>query len=305
MISMEIPTNADDAHDVHEISDAGATTSESFLLHLEAERRSPRTIDSYRRILRKAASIAEKDLSTFSRLDIDKVRAWMRRTGYSDSTRHLTSCVLRGFFKHIGRTDLVDSIKLESVSWLPREPPTISQIGQVIASAKTWEEKALILLLYSTGLRLRELIGDVTKGTRPISLEDIDWQRRRIRIRGGKGSGPSGKEDYVYFMLMDDETIQAIKKYTDGRHTGPIFRISARRVQALVKRIGTRCGVHLTPHLLRHASATHLIQKDVGIVHVQTHLRHKSIETTRRYTRITGEDMEAVRKRLKEEVTNA
>jgi integrase/recombinase XerD len=137
-------------------------------------------------------------------------------------------------------------------------------------------------------------------------LKDIDWDRKRVRLRGGKGSGPTGEEAYAYFMLRDEESLTAIRRYTAWRgDTGPIFMISPRKAQALVKRAGERCGLHLTPHLLRHACATHLLQLRVGIAHVQTQLRHKSIETTRRYTRITGEDMEQVRERLKEASANA
>jgi len=280
--------------------DTGSTLSDSiqsYLLRLEAEGKSPRTLESYSRVLSKIQNITGKPIEKLEEEDIYRTWALLRRKGYSSSTRHLYGSVLKGFLKHIGRTDLADRVKSERVTWLPREPPNIEDMDRLGAACQTSEEKALLLVLYSTGLRLRELLGDEKKGTDPVYVEEIDWTNRRIRLKGGKGRGRQG-EDYVYFMLLDQNTIKAIEQYTQGR-LGPLFQFSPRRAQKIIKTLGERCGIKLTPHLLRHASATHLLRMGVGIAHVSKHLRHRSLETTQCYTQITGEDMEAVREALK------
>jgi len=216
--------------------------------------------------------------------------------------RRLSS--IRGFYRWLlrfgGRQD-DPSARIRNVK-APKTLPTFLWEGEMARFSELpdqegilWPErdKALILTMYSGGLRVSELIS--------LSLSRLDRDLSGARIIG-KGD----KERQVFFS---DEARDALRAYLPGREekiraekpTDALFisrrglAISAPGVRWILTRYGDRSGLgkHVHPHALRHSFATHLVNAGCDVRVVQELLGHASISTTQRYTHV---DMERLRK---------
>ncbi|MDR2552456.1 MAG: tyrosine recombinase [Treponema sp.] len=153
-------------------------------------------------------------------------------------------------------------------------------------------DKALILSMYSAGLRISELVS--------LSVKDLEDGCRTARV-----TGKGGKERYVFFS---DEASLAMEEYLSARKVrirveAPTDRLFINRrggpisvpgVRWIIGRYGDRTGLgkHVHPHALRHSFATHLVNSGCDVRLVQELLGHASISTTQRYTHV---DMEHLR----------
>ncbi len=164
--------------------------------------------------------------------------------------------------------------------------------------------RAIVQLLYASGIRLRELVG--------LSIKDINFEAGTIKVLG-KGS----KERIV---PVGKTCIDTIKTYLDKRTElfshpipeeplfwGRIFsRISARTVQNIVARklndIGE--GVNVHPHMIRHSFATHLLDNGADLKAVQELLGHKNLSTTQIYTHVSIEKLRSEYKRAHPRASN-
>ncbi|WP_304124159.1 site-specific tyrosine recombinase/integron integrase [Methanosphaera cuniculi] len=140
--------------------------------------------------------------------------------------------------------------------------------------------KLMLTLLYSTGLRISELL--------KLNINDIDFENHTIRVRG------KGNKDRI--VLFDDETHRLIDEYMDKRNSinDILFvnqndeMISARNIQIMIKKYAKKAGINkkVTPHILRHSFATHLLRNGVDIRAIQQLLGHNSLSTTQIYTSV-------------------
>ena len=152
-------------------------------------------------------------------------------------------------------------------------------------------DRAVIELLYATGIRVSELCA--------VDLDDIDDGRRTVRVRG-KGD----KERIVPFGLP---ALEALRAWRDIRpalltpHSGAALflghrgrRIDPRAVRASVHRLTREAGLpELAPHGLRHSAATHVLEGGANLRTVQELLGHASLATTERYTHVSVERLRA------------
>ncbi len=161
-------------------------------------------------------------------------------------------------------------------------------------------DKAVMELLYSTGMRVSELV------SRDIS--DLDFAEEVLRVRG-KGNKerlvPVGRPaiEAVRRWLPQKEQLLAERA---GRGNvadrAPLFlngrgsRLSSRSVERLVRAYGERAGISqiVTPHALRHSFATHLLEMGADLRSVQELLGHASLSTTQRYTHLTLDHLSEV-----------
>jgi integrase/recombinase XerD len=140
---------------------------------------------------------------------------------------------------------------------------------------------AWVLLMLHCGLRTLEV--------RRIMLDDIDWERRCIRIEQAKGF----KDRFVW---MTDAVVSALQAYMEAR--GPkeylpnelfVYRhkpLSNRYCSVRLRTYYRRCGVSASPHQLRHSCATLLLNSGAPVTTVQAILGHKYVDTTLRYARL-------------------
>ena len=146
--------------------------------------------------------------------------------------------------------------------------------------------KVILKLLYSSGIRISELVS--------LIIKDIDFYERTIRIRG------KGDKDRI--VLFDNDTKELIMEYLSIRDSNNDYLftnksnnpLSTRYVQIMIKDYANEAGIkkRVTPHILRHSFATHLLKHGVDIRVIQQLLGHSNLSTTQIYTSV---DMETIK----------
>ena len=140
------------------------------------------------------------------------------------------------------------------------------------------------MALYYGGLRLNE--------ARTLRWGDIDFERKLIHLKNTKG----GNERIVFLHHELETALRQLAGASSGNLTfisgrsGQIY--SSRSIQLIVKNAAERGGMmkEVTPHTLRHSFATHLLEGDVNILHIQKLLGHRNLKTTTIYTHISNPD---------------
>ncbi|MGA9363364.1 MAG: site-specific tyrosine recombinase/integron integrase [Bacteroidota bacterium] len=161
-----------------------------------------------------------------------------------------------------------------------------SEVVRIFNAATNLKHKALLMLIYSAGLR----VGEATR----LRPEDIDSERNLIHIRGGKGR----KDRYtilsatVLNTLREYWRIHRPERYLfEGQETGKPY--SVRSIEKVFSRAAQKAeiGKHVTAHTLRHSFATHLLEQGVDLRYIQELLGHGSSKTTEIYTHVSNKTL--------------
>ena len=224
------------------------------------------------------------------------VRGFLRELlayGYSKSTvlRKLSS--LRSWMKFLQQSGVAMSDPTKGVRG-PKEPKRLPRalayedIKLLLEEGPRGEfeirDRAILELLYGCGFRVAELVA--------LDWEDVDIKERWLRVRG-KGEKerlvPMGR--FAQKALMDWQAVL-------GKNSGPLFpgegceRIAVRTVHRIVSRAAKRVGlVGVSPHVLRHSFATHMLEGGASLRVLQELLGHQSLVTTQRYLKISYEQL--------------
>ena len=203
---------------------------------------------------------------------------------------------LRTFFEYCLRQGWVSSNPAKTVKSpkIPKRVPqflTVDEIFSLLAAPKgvgnlEIRDKAILELFYASGLRLSELVG--------LNVSHIDLEEKVVRILG--------KGDKERMVPIGDKAIAALRHYIDKRfglllthaQTQALFlnksggRLSARAVERLLDKYLKRSGIQkkVTPHILRHTFATHMLNQGADMRGIQELLGHASLSTTQRYTHV-------------------
>ena len=269
---------------------------ERFLLVLAA-RRSPRTVDAYKRDLAALATFRGGHVGDATVEELERWLASMRADGLAASTIARRVSAVRSYFRHlvlIGTTTTNPAASLQ----LPRRARTLpralspAETERLIDAAagsgpRALRDRALVELLYGAGLRVSEAVG-LEKGS--VALEE-----RVVRVLG--------KGDKERLVPLGRPAAEAVRRYLalgrahlDRRYRpelflnargGPLTRAGAFLIlRKLADRAGLEPGrVH--PHLLRHSFATHLLEGGADLRSVQEMLGHADLGTTERYTHVS------------------
>lgn len=178
----------------------------------------------------------------------------------------------------------------------PRALPgvlSVQEVRRLFAALTNPKHRIMALLLYSSGLRVGELVR--------LRVGDLDVDRRLIRVRRGKG----GKDRYTLYSEAAADAVAHYRAlyrpqhylFAGSRHDRPI---SARTVQKVMSVAAARAGLEkrITPHTLRHSFATHLLEQGVDLRHIQELLGHASPATTQIYTHVSRRDLLQIRSPL-------
>ncbi len=167
-----------------------------------------------------------------------------------------------------------------------RLPKVLSfeEVKKMIECLSNQKHKAIISVLYSTGIRRGELLS--------IRMKDLDLAQDQIHIHG-KGA----KDRYVYIssnlkvILLSFLKFRVDSPYLFSGQGGAKY--SASSLGKILLKAAKIAGInkHVTPHMLRHSLATHFINQGIGIAHIQKILGHTDIKTTMIYTHITDNDL--------------
>lgn len=178
---------------------------------------------------------------------------------------------------------------------LPRNVPSEAEVRQLLKAPDEhnnlgFRDRMVLELLYATAMRVGELVG--------LDTSDIDLDANCALIRHGKGQKdrvvPLGKRATStltsYLQAVRPELAQEDQTALVVSYLGR--RISERGIEELVRGYGRRVGLtHITPHLLRHACATHMMRRGAPLRHVQELLGHADIKNTERYTHLTSREL--------------
>lgn len=286
-----------------------------FLEYLEIEQnRSQKTIRNYdhylTRLIDFAGDIKVRDITPEL---VRKWRLWLNRLGTNTSdelqaaTQNYHLIALRSFLKFCAKRDITalsaDKIELartrrKQVTFLSTEEVErlFSEIDT--SSLAGLRDRAILELLFSSGLRVSELVG--------LDRDHINLKRREFMVRG------KGQKDRPIFI--SPAAAEWIQKYLDerGDTTRPLFirfggskkvdlsgnyhRLTARSVQRMVSRYALMAGItkHVSPHTLRHSFATDLLMNGADLRSVQALLGHSNISTTQIYTHVTDPHLKEV-----------
>ena len=301
-----------------------------FLEYLEIERGSAkRTIENYDHYLSRFVEYA-KNQKIIEAEDITddlmrEFRIWLNRQPsgikaikgrpvlvetLSKKTQNYYMIALRMFLRYLGKRDIksisADKIELAKIPERPIDLITPEELLRLLNAPqgndlKALRDKAILELLFSTGLRVSELCSL----TREISTE---FDELSIRGKGGKVR--------VVFISMDARA--ALKKYLDARkdmEEGLFVQIESeikndkkketkhltkRSIERIVKYYAIKAGISkkVTPHVIRHCFATDLLSNGADIRSVQMMLGHSNISTTQIYTHITDKQLRDIHKKF-------
>jgi integrase/recombinase XerC len=270
---------------------------ESFMTYLEAERNaSPHTLINYRVDLTEFQKFLEgTPLKEISALDIRRFLAHLSDRDCSRSTIGRKLACLRSFCKYLVREDVLAANPAAGVSTPKREKrlPSFLEVEEISKLLEApvgdrWEakrDKAIMELLYSSGLRVSELVG--------ANTEDVDTDSFLIKVRGKR------KKERI--VPVGSLALKAIQGYLAARPESrspaedPLFmnksrtRLTDRSVRRIILKYVKKLGINkeVYPHMFRHSFATHLLDRGADLRSVQELLGHENLSTTQIYTHVS------------------
>ncbi|MBI3624493.1 tyrosine-type recombinase/integrase [Candidatus Saccharibacteria bacterium] len=290
-----------------------------FLEYLEIEQnRSQKTISNYDHYLTRLIDFAgDIKLSEVDPELIRKWRLWLNRLGTNTSdelqktTQNYHLIALRSFLKFCAKRDIpaLSADKVELAHTTRRQVTFLNtdELMRLFAQPDTnkltgLRDRAILELLFSSGLRVSELVG--------LDRDHINLKRREFTVRGkGQKDRPifisETAADWIqqYLDKRRDTTRALFVRYSGNKQvdrSGNYHRLTARSVQRMVARYALLAGItkHVSPHTLRHSFATDLLMNGADLRSVQALLGHSSISTTQIYTHVTDRHLKAVHQKF-------
>lgn len=290
-----------------------------FLEYLEIERgRSVKTIENYDRYLTKFFEYAKtEDPKKLTEEMVREFRLYLNRQpgtkvgGRMEPMKRKTQnyylIALRAFLKYL-RKRKVESMSPEiielakvaerSLDLISSQELTRLRQAPDVTTLPGMRDKAILELLFSTGLRISELCG--------LSIDDVDLTRDEFSVRG--------KGDKIRVVFLSDNAKKSINDYLKARKdmSDALFvqygknaknandlRLSPRTVQRMLKLYAAKAGItrKVSPHVIRHSFATDLLSNGADLRSVQALLGHANIGTTQIYTHVTDKHLREVHKK--------
>ena len=290
-----------------------------FLEYLEIEQnRSQKTIQNYHHYLTRLVDFAgDIDVKDITPELVRKWRLWLNRLGTNTqdelqkSTQNYHLIALRSFLKYCAKRDIdamtADKVELartkrSQVTFLTNEEVERLFAEPDINAVSGLRDRAILELLYSSGLRVSELVG--------LNRDHVNLKRLEFTVRG------KGQKDRPIFISPGSAAW--IERYLEARTdkspalfvrigghkkvdtSGNYLRLTARSVQHIIARYALLAGItkHVSPHTMRHSYATDLLMNGADIRSVQAMLGHSNIATTQIYTHVTDQHLKDVHQKF-------
>src|SRR3989344_1306625 len=206
--------------------------------------------------------------------------------GKDPNTVRLAAAAIDFYIKKV-KKEQPESVELPKRKKRLPDVLTKEQIKAMINALTNIKHQLIIEILYSSGLRLSELI--------ELHVEDINFEDSIIRVRQGKGN----KDRLTIISKQTAAKLKAFKK------TGRIFegrngKYSAKSIQLVLEKAKKKAGIaqKVTPHMLRHSFATHLLEQGVDIRYIQALLGHSRLQTTQIYTHVAKTQLASIQSPL-------
>ncbi|MBI5055488.1 MAG: tyrosine recombinase XerC [Nitrospirae bacterium] len=267
---------------------------EQFLEYLKAERGvSVHTLKAYTEDLREFNAFLDKGPKDIDNLDIRSFLASLHHKKLKKTSISRKLATIRSFYKYLHREGYVDKnpARLVSSPKVPKTLPRFLTIDETFTlmenpqgdTFKPSRDKAILELLYSSGLRVSELTS--------LDIGDLDIKESLVRVKG------KGKKERI--IPVGGKAMEAIQNYLSERISlkkkspalflnnrgGRLTQRSVRRILLHYSRMINLKG-GLSPHTLRHTFATHLLHEGADLRSIQELLGHSSLSTTQKYTHV-------------------
>ena len=281
---------------------------ENFLRWLAVERgRAQNTIVGYRRDLGRYESVLrarDVDVLTCSESDVEKFLLALQKDGQSPASTARRLAAVRmchGYLFSEGLrqdnpTSMIEGVRVPA--GVPK-PLLLTEVESLLATATgddslSLRDRALLEMLYATGARISEACD--------LNLDDVDMTQRIVRLFG-KGSKervvPFGRlaHDHLRAYLDSARPLLAPDVWVRANDREAVFltnrgrRLNRQKAWSIVRDAGVKAGIsrELSPHVLRHSCATHMLEHGADLRIVQEMLGHATISTTQIYTKVSQE----------------
>lgn len=249
---------------------------------------SPLTIRNYSFFIKKFLTSANKNPENLDQEDAKQYLSSMFELK-SKNTIMLAAASLKFLYAEVLHKPVAEIKMPKKEKRLP-EVLSKDEVFKLINAAETKKSKLILSLLYSSGLRVSELVN--------IKPSDINFEENTGWVRKGKGS-----KDRMFILSQDlaSELKSYLKKRENHKY---IFSesspLTTRNIQKIVKNVRQKSKINkkITPHTLRHSFATHLLEAGTDIRKIQVLLGHSSLNTTSLYTHLSTEELRKIKNPL-------
>jgi len=274
-----------------------------FITYLIAEKNaSPYTIKNYRHEIGQFLGfMKEQGIDSWDGVDrylLRRYLAWLQAQGYVKASITRKISELRSFCRYLVREGILDKNPIRAISSpkIPKRLPNYLDLHEVEAllaapdamTPQSQRDRAIMEVLYASGLRVSELVS--------LNLRNVDLRHGELRVWG------KGAKERV--ALLGEPACRALRRYIregrpqlikSGRETNALFlnrlgsRLSTRSVNNILDRYAKLAGLErrVTPHVMRHTFATHLLDGGADLRTVQELLGHADLSTTQIYTHVS------------------
>jgi integrase/recombinase XerD len=206
----------------------------------------------------------------------------------SKNTIMLAAASLKFFYKEVLKKEF-EEVRIPKKD--KKLPSVLSkeEVKKIIDGADNLKSRLIISLLYSSGLRVSEIV--------KLKVNDLNLDENTGWVRSGKGS-----KDRIF--TLSDNLKEEIREYLSGKNNEYVFSkdkpLTTRNIQKIISGIRKRAGLQkkITPHTLRHSFATHLLEQGTDIRVIQAMLGHASLNTTQVYTHVSSDQIKKVKNPL-------
>lgn len=263
---------------------------DSLVQKLEIRRYSSSTVTTYRYMFREfLKSVYPMPLHKVSKEDILYFQQMLVKRGVSASYQNQSINALKFYLEQVLGHDR-ELYELERPQKERKLPTVLSQeeVSRVLGQIKNLKHRAIIMTIYSCGLRISELLN--------LQIRDIDSDRMEVFIRGGKG-----KKDRL--TLLSPHLLELLRVYFrayqpseylfEGQKGG---RYSTSSIRKILERAVGRADIrkHVVTHTLRHSFGTHLLEHGTNLRYIQVLMGHESPKTTEIYTHVAQSDIHKI-----------
>ncbi len=282
---------------------------DDFLEYLEYQRNySKYTLINYQKDIETFyIFLKEKNITNIKKIDYKTLRNYLeylyeKKYTSSSINRHISS--LKSYFKYLKRENIIENNPALLLSTVKKEKklPKIINTNDIetilllpdISTPLGLRDSAILEMFYSTGIRVSELV--------KIKISDVELSENRIKIEG-KGN----KERYVlYGNILKEKMLKYVKdgrkKLLKEKQSKYLFlnkngdKLTERGVRVIIDNILKKAGEknHISPHMIRHTFATHMLNEGADLKIVQELLGHENLSTTQIYTHISNERLKNV-----------
>ncbi len=262
--------------------------SEEMSRELQRRRYSNQTIKTYIGCLERFLNYSKKDIRKITKKDVREYLEKMSDKNKAGNTMNVALMALKFYFEQIQKRKMWIDIKYSKTPRRISRFLTKEETKRLIDSIKNPKHALMIVLMYSAGLRVSELVN--------LKFKDLNLEQGYGFVRNGKG-----RKDRIFVIAKNLNLSLKILKQSSENPEDFVFKsdrnrkYSIRTIQVIVKNAAKKAKIEnwgeIHPHTLRHSFATHLIENNYSLTDVQASLGHKSPETTMIYVHLASPNM--------------